>query len=95
MLRTGVRWPPGRVKVGDAKFVRLGKVYLIRYKDCHNVKVFSQGPLKFDLCLIFSRMWKRLETFYVNLSSVLRVITLSWRGKKDTFSKVTLNLFSK
>jgi len=27
--------------------VRLGKVYLIiNYKDCHNVKVFSQGPLK-------------------------------------------------
>ncbi len=27
--------------------VRLGKVYLSRnYKDCHDVKVFSQGPVK-------------------------------------------------
>ncbi len=46
MLRTGVRWLYGRVRVGNAKFVRLGNVYSIRnYKDCHNVKVFFQGPL--------------------------------------------------
>jgi len=36
----------GRVRVGDAKAVRLGNVYLIRnYKDFHNVKVLSQGLL--------------------------------------------------
>jgi len=45
--------PPEGVKAGDTKLlklghVRLGKVYLLssNYKDCHNVLVFSQGPLK-------------------------------------------------
>ena len=34
--------------------VRLGKVYLSsNYNDCHNVKVFSQGPLKLTFADIF------------------------------------------
>jgi len=55
------RKAPGRVRERDAKLsggmVRLGKIYLSSiYKDCHNVKVFSQGPLKLSLLLLLLKI---------------------------------------
>ncbi len=57
MLRTRVsrqgwgREAPGRIRVENAKFVRLGKVYLISNdKDSHNANSIFPGITKVDLC---------------------------------------------
>jgi len=59
------RAPPGRARVGkppagDSKLVRykirLGKVYLSSTnKDCHNVGVFSERPLKLTCAAILNK----------------------------------------
>jgi len=59
---------PGRVREGDANFFRLGKVYSSRnYKDCHNVKVFSHGPLKLTCALNCQDNLDKLNMFKLGI----------------------------
>jgi len=68
--KAGVGKPPAGLGLGmlnlSAK-VRLGKFYLSsNYKDCHNVKVFSRGPLTLT-CAQFLDAFNMLVNEQINV----------------------------